>query len=314
MRRWILYTSSRLGQGLVALIGLVLATFILVRMTGSPVTMMLPLHATEGERAALASQLALDQPLWAQFVAYGDQVTHGDFGESFAFQHGQPALAVVLERMPATIELALGALVIGVLLGVPTAVVATVWRHTWVRRACEYFALIGQSVAVFWLALVLMRIFSIELGLLPVAGRSGFESYVLPCVSLGWYVSAGIFRILRSGLTEALDREHVVFLRAKGLPLVSNVVLKHGLRSATVPVLAFTTTIAGALLSGSVVIETVFAWPGVGFASVQALTMRDFPVVQAAVFVFGLITILLNLFADLMYAVLDPRIRHGVRP
>lgn len=307
MQRYILI---RVGQGLVATLGLLLVTFLLVRTTGDPTSVLLPLHASPADRAALTSQLALDQPVWQQFATYIGNAATGDFGESYTHP-GQETMSIILNRLPATGELAIGSLIVGVLLGVPTAVAATIWQHTWVRTACEWFALIGQSAAIFWLGLVLMRIFAIDLGILPVAGREGPSSLVLPSLTLGLLVASGVFRVLRSSLTEVLAQDHIVFLRARGVPYVSHIVLRHGLRGAMVPSLTFTATIFGSLLAGSVVVESVFVWPGVGLAVVDGLASRDFPLVQAAIVLFGTITILVNLLADLASAYLDPRVRLG---
>jgi peptide/nickel transport system permease protein len=300
------FLLGRLFDGLVAILGVVTIVFVISRLLGDPAVLLLPVGATEQQIADLRSGLGLDRPIWQQYVTYLSGAVRGDFGQSFQFM--RPAIDVVLERMPATMALAFSALGIGIVLGAVAGSLAAVWRGTVVEAGVMVLALLGQATPVFWLGLLLILLFAVELGLLPTGGYDGPASLILPALTLGTFTTASIARLLRSSMLDVLRDDHVRTARAKGL-MPSTVFLWHVARNALIPVVTMAGILAGELLGGSVVTETVFSWPGVGRVIVQAMESKDFPVVQAGVMVIATTFVVINLFVDLIYGVLDPRIR-----
>lgn len=300
------FLLGRLFDGLVAILGVVTIVFVISRLLGDPAVLLLPVGATEQQIADLRSGLGLDRPIWQQYVTYLSGAVRGDFGQSFQFM--RPAIDVVLERMPATMALAFSALGIGIVLGAVAGSLAAVRRGTVVEAGVMVLALLGQATPVFWLGLLLILLFAVELGLLPTGGYDGPASLILPALTLGTFTTASIARLLRSSMLDVLRDDHVRTARAKGL-MPSTVFLWHVARNALIPVVTMAGILAGELLGGSVVTETVFSWPGVGRVIVQAMESKDFPVVQAGVMVIATTFVVINLFVDLIYGVLDPRIR-----
>jgi peptide/nickel transport system permease protein len=286
--------------------GVVTLVFVALRMSGDPAATMLPGDASVDELVALRRQLGLDRPLWLQYVTFLGDVVTGDFGTSF--RHQQPALPLVLERLPATLELAGAALVLAVALALPLGVLAAVYRGRIVDVAAMAFAVVGQATPYFWMGIMLILIVSVELGWLPTSGRGGIERLILPAITLGTHFAASLARLTRTSMLEVLGQQFVTTARAKGLSEWS-VVLGHTLKNAAVPVITLIGLQFGTLLGGAVVTETIFAWPGVGRLAVQSVFVRDYPVVQAGVFVLALTFVAINLLVDLLYGVLDPRIR-----
>jgi peptide/nickel transport system permease protein len=230
----------------------------------------------------------------------------GDFGTSF--RHQQPALPLVLERLPATLELAGAALLLAVALALPLGVLAAVYRGRIVDVVAMAFAVVGQATPYFWMGIMLILIVSVELAWLPTSGRGGLERLILPAITLGTHFAASLARLTRTSMLEVFGQQFVTTARAKGLSEWS-VVLGHTLKNAAVPVITLIGLQFGTLLGGAVVTETIFAWPGVGRLAVQSVFVRDYPVVQAGVFVLALTFVAINLLVDLLYGVLDPRIR-----
>ena len=300
------FLLGRVVDGLVAIIGVVTIVFVVSRLLGDPTVLLLPVGATTEQMAELRAALGLDRPIWAQYLSYLAGVAQGDFGQSFQFM--RPALTVVLERMPATMALAFSALGVGIVLGAVAGSLAALYRGTVVEGVVMVFALLGQATPVFWLGLLLIMLFAVELGLLPTGGYDGPASLILPALTLGTFTTASIARLLRSGMLDVLRDDHVRTARAKGL-MPGTVFLWHVARNSLIPVVTMTGILAGELLGGSVVTETVFSWPGVGRLIVQAMEAKDFPVVQAGVMVIATTFVLINLLVDLLYGVLDPRIR-----
>lgn len=300
------FLAGRLADGLVAILGVVSIVFVISRMLGDPTVLLLPLGATEQQLAELRAALGLDRPLWEQYFAFLAGAAKGDFGQSFQFM--RPALQVVLERMPATMALALSALMIGIVLGALAGSLAALYRGTAIEAGVMVLALLGQATPVFWLGLLLILLVAVDLGLLPTGGYDGPASLILPALTLGTFTTASIARLLRSSMLEVLRDDHVRTARAKGL-LPGTVFLWHVARNSLIPVVTMAGILAGELLGGSVVTETVFSWPGVGRIIVQAMEAKDFPVVQAGVMVIATTFVLVNLLVDLLYGVLDPRIR-----
>jgi peptide/nickel transport system permease protein len=286
--------------------GVVTLVFAALRMSGDPAATMLPGDASVEELVALRRQLGLDRPLWLQYLNFLAGALTGDFGTSF--RHQQPALPLVLERLPATLELAGAALVLAVGLALPLGILAAVYRGRIVDVAAMAFAVIGQATPYFWMGIMLILIVSVELGWLPTSGRGGLERLILPAITLGTHFAASLARLTRTSMLEVFGQQFVTTARAKGLS-ESSVVLGHVLKNAAVPVITLIGLQFGTLLGGAVVTETIFAWPGVGRLAVQSVFARDYPVVQAGVLVLALTFVGINLLVDLLYGVLDPRIR-----
>jgi ABC-type dipeptide/oligopeptide/nickel transport system permease component len=286
--------------------GVATLVFAALRLSGDPAATMLPGDASVDELVALRRQLGLDRPLWLQYLAFLGGALTGDFGTSF--RHQQPALPLVLERLPATLELAGAALVLAVALALPLGILAAVYRGRIVDVVAMAFAVVGQATPYFWMGIMLILVVSVELGWLPTSGRGGIERLILPAITLGTHFAASLARLTRTSMLEVFGQQFVTTARAKGLSEWS-VVLGHTLKNAAVPVITLIGLQFGTLLGGAVVTETIFAWPGVGRLAVQSVFVRDYPVVQAGVFVLALTFVAINLLVDLLYGVLDPRIR-----
>ena len=310
MRR---YLVSRIVQAIVTLWLLTLVAFVMARLSGNPLDVLLDARATEEDRAAMAQVLGLDRSLPVQYAIYLRDVAHGDFGTSFKTRRS--ALSTVMERLPWTLELGTASFLVSVLVAVPIGVVTAVKRDTAIDVAGKVLALLGQSLPTFWLGLMLILLFAVTLGWLPAGGTGNLTHLVLPSITLGWFTVAGIMRLVRSAMLDTLGEEFVVTARAKGLA-EPRVVWKHALRNAAIPPLTYAGVVFVALLAGAVVTETVFAWPGVGQLVIEAITFRDFPVIQIIFLLFGAMYIGMNLVVDLLYGWADPRIRlaEGARP
>lgn len=304
MQRYIFY---RFLQALVALLGITVIIFILSRLSGDPVSLMLGNVVTAEDAARMRGLLGLDKPLPQQYFIFLGNAVQGDFGRSLTYR--DPALSLVLHRFPATAQLTLAAMAIAVGLAVPVGIVSAVRRDTVFDRFGKVVALLGQSVPSFWAGLMLILVFAVGLRLLPAAGRDAPASIVLPAVTLGVFPMAAIMRLTRSSLLDVLDTEYIKMARIKGMP-ESLVIAKHALKNASIPVVTLVGLQFAAFLGGSVITETVFAWPGVGKLAVDAVFARDFPIIQAAVFMVSVVFLGANLAVDVVYAYLDPRIRY----
>jgi peptide/nickel transport system permease protein len=300
------YTVRKLFHTAFVALGVVTLVFVALRASGDPAATMLPGDATVDELTALRRALGLDQPLYVQYVRFLADVVAGDFGTSF--RHQQPALPLVLERLPATLELALAALVLAVAVALPLGIVAALHRGRLVDLLAMGFAVIGQATPYFWMGIMLILVVSVELGWLPTSGRGSWKHLILPAVTLGTHFAAALARLTRTSMLEVLGQNYVTTARAKGLSERA-VILAHALKNAAVPVVTLIGLQFGTLLGGAVVTETIFAWPGVGRLAVQSIFVRDYPVVQAGVFVLALTFVAINLLVDLLYGYLDPRIR-----
>ena len=302
------FIAIRVLQSLLAILVMSMIVFGLARLSGDPLDVMLPLEAVQEDYDRLSKHWGLDKSIPTQYAIFIKKAVQGDFGESLKYQ-GKSAMSLVMERLPATLELAGWALLISVILALPIGVLAAVGKGSNWDTAAKIVALLGQSLPGFWLGIVLMWIFAVTLDWLPSSGRGGLQHIILPAITLGWFQVAVIMRLVRSSMLEVLDSEFVKLARVKGIP-EWKVVWKHCLRNASIAPLTVFAIIAGSLLTGSVVTETVFTWPGVGLLVVDAVRSRDFQVVQAVVIMFAGIFILCNLLVDIMYAYLDPRIRY----
>ena len=305
------YIIRRLLQAILVVAGVLTVVFIILRLTGDPVRLMLGENASEETITALNQQLGLDRPLYVQYFAYMGNVARGDFGRSIA-QGGKPALPIVLERYPSTIQLALMALSLSVILATIFGIVSAIYRYTIFDNAVMFLALFGQSVPNFWLGIMLILIFAVNLGWLPSQGSDGWNPryMILPVLTLAAPGLARLTRLVRSGMLEVMGQDYVRTARAKGLK-ETRVVFGHALKNAAIPLVTIIGLDLGVLLGGAVVTEQIFTWPGVGLTVIEGINRRDFPVVQAAVFIIAITFVLINLAVDLIYTWLDPRVRLG---
>jgi peptide/nickel transport system permease protein len=301
------YLIQRVLQGAATLLVISLIVFCLARLTGHPLHAILPEEATKEDFAAAAAHWGLDRPLPVQYLTFVGNALRGDLGVSIRLR--QPALDLVIERLPATLSLAGVAIFVSLLIAVPIGVLSAVKRDSALDYGGKTIALLGQSMPSFWLGIVLIWIFAVGLGWLPASGRGDWTHYVLPAVALGWYQVAAVMRLVRSSMLDVLDSEYVKLARIKGVAEPS-VVWKHCLRNAAIPPLTYIGFIVAVLLTGSVVIETVFSWPGVGLLAIDAVRYRDFPVVQTVVLLYAAKFVLINLVVDVAYVYVDPRIRY----
>jgi peptide/nickel transport system permease protein len=302
------YIARRVFQSALAILAMSVIVFGLARVTGNPLDVMLPLEATREDYERVSKHWGLDQPLVTQYFIFLGKALGGDFGNSWKWP-GHSAMGLVWQRLPATLQLAGFALLISVVLALPIGVLAAVMKGTVWDSAAKVIALLGQSLPAFWLGIVLMWIFAVHLGWFPTSGKGGLQHMILPAITLGWFQVAALMRLVRSSMLEVLDSEFVKLTRIKGLS-EWKVVWKHCLRNAAIAPLTFFAIIAGVLMTGAVVTESVFSWPGTGLLVVDAVRARDFQVVQAVVIVFAGIFIVTNLLVDILYAYVDPRIRY----
>ena len=298
----------RLFHSIIALVAVSMIVFCLGRLSGDPLDTLLDVDATAEDFARVRAYWGLDQPLYVQYLRYVGNILTGRFGESIRFQ-GQDAMELLLGRLPATLELAGIALVVSALIAIPLGVIVAVKKDTGIDLAGKLVALLGQSLPNFWLALMLMWVFSVYLGWLPTSGRGTWKHLVMPGIALGYFQVAALMRLTRSSMLEVLDTEYVKLARIKGLK-ERWVVWKHCLRNALIAPITYFGLILGGAMTGSVVIETVFSYPGVGQLAIDALRAKDFQVVQSVVVFFAFIYIAANLLVDIIYAYLDPRIRY----
>ncbi len=296
----------RLLLSVFVVFGVTVVVFTVIRLSGDPTGLMLPPEASEADIVKFRHEMGFDRPLPVQFWSFLTHVVRGDFGESLRYR--EPALGLVLERLPATMKLTGAALLVAVVIAIPAGVVSAVRRNSIYDNAAMLVALFGQSMPIFWLGIVLILVVSVKLQLLPTSGSGGLTYLILPGITLGMYTTARISRLVRAEMLEILGQDFIRTARAKGLR-ERVVVYRHALRNALLPVVTLIGIEAGAMLGGSVITETVFAWPGVGQLVVRSIFSRDYPVVQAAVFVIACIFVLVNLCVDILYTVIDPRVR-----
>jgi peptide/nickel transport system permease protein len=304
--RW---AARRVPQTLLALLGVSVVTFALLMASGDP--MFTLLTETKGYTAAdiarIRHQMGFDRPLYVQYGDYLWRVLHGDFGLSM--HQGVPAMALVLERMPATVQLASSAMVISVAVSVPVGIVAAMRRNSVYDATATLGALLGQSMPIFWLGILLIQIFGVTLRWFPVSGRGDLWHLAMPAVALAAFSTAQTARLVRSSMLEVLNENYIAVARGKGVREFT-VIVKHALRNALLPVATLLGVQFGSLLTGSIVTETVFAWPGVGRLIIQSIANKDFPIVLAGVTVFSLVFVVINVCMDILYVVLDPRIAY----
>ncbi len=302
------FVGVRLLQSLVALAILSVVVFVLARATGDPLHMILPMSATEEDYANARAYLGLDRPYLEQYFSFVGRAVIGDFGTSIRAR--RPVSELIRERLPNSLRLAVFAMTVSLAMAFPLGVLAAVKKGSGVDRAAQVVAVLGQSLPTFWVAIVLVEFVAGRQQWLPAAGMSGFSSYILPGFTLGWFVVAGMMRLLRSGMLEVLDSEYVKLARVKGV-VEHRVVWVHALKNALIPVVTFAGISFAILVTTAIVVETVFAWPGLGRLAYEGITSRDFPVIQAVVLTTAAIVAAVNLCVDCLYAVIDPRIRYA---
>lgn len=305
------YVIRRCLQSLVVFAAILIIVFLMLHITGDPAAVLMPLDATQEDIRAFSQEMGFDQPLYVQFgrFLFGGPKTRGvirgDFG--YSYRHEIPAMGLVLEHFPNTVMLAVAAVLIAVLLAVPAGVLSATFRNTWIDYGCSVGAMFGQSMPNFWLGLLLILLFAMVLDWLPTSGFEAWYYIILPAVTAGLYATARIMRMVRSQMLEVLGMDYVRTARSKGIAEWV-VVLRHALKNAAIPVVTLVGLELGILLGGTVVTEAVFAWPGVGFLVVDAISNQDYPVVQAAVALLAFVFVGINLLVDILYAWLDPRI------
>ncbi|WP_454731350.1 MULTISPECIES: ABC transporter permease [Cupriavidus] len=302
------YLLRRIGQSALTVFLVIAVIFTVVRAIGDPTHLMLPPEATEADRQVLREQMGLDRPLPVQFASFVADLAHGDFGTSYRFS--RPALGVVAQALLPTLLLAVAALAVAVLIGLPLGVASALWPDGVADQCARIFTVLGQAAPPFFFSLVFVKVFSLQFGWFPTGGYGTVSHLVLPMLALGWYAAAGVARLTLSSMTTVLHSEYVKFARIKGVP-EHVIVLRHALRNAILPVITFVSLQFGVLLGGAVSVEVVFAWPGVGQLLLDSINNLDYTVVQAAVTVAALVFAAVNLAVDLLYAVIDPRIRYA---
>jgi peptide/nickel transport system permease protein len=301
------FLIRRLLQGVISIVGASVVIFIISRLSGDPILILLPNDAPTSLIEQTRINLGLDKPLWTQYLIFASHALTGDFGISYRWQ--MPAITLVLDRLPATIELAVVALAFSVLLAVPFGVLSAVHRGSWLDTLGKGFAMLGQAMPGFWVGLLLILVFSIELGWLPAFGHGSPAHLIMPAIALGWYPVAAQTRIIRSAMLDVLDSDYIRMGRAVGAPDWA-LVWKYAFRNAAIPLVTMLGVYFAAMLGGSFVVEVIFAWPGVGRTVVEAVFARDFPVVQAGVLLTSILFVTSNILVDLSYGLIDPRIRH----
>lgn len=295
---------------LTVILGVMTLVFLLIHLVpGDPVQVMLGESATVADQEKLREALGLQQPLFTQWFTYVTHLLQGDLGLSLHSK--EPIIDMLLQRLPATIELAIAGLIVAILIAFPLGSLAAMRQGTFWDHLAMMFSLLGISIPHFWLGPLLILLFSLQLGWFPVSGRETFSSIVLPALTLGTALAAILARMVRATLLEVLHEEYIRTARAKGLS-ESAIVVHHALRNASLPIITILGLQLGSLLGGAVITETVFAWPGIGLLTIEAIQQRDYPVVQACVLLISLTYVLVNTLTDILYAWLDPRVRYRV--
>jgi peptide/nickel transport system permease protein len=304
------YATRRIVDGAITIWVVSLLIFCLLRLTGNPIEILAPPETLFEDKERLKVIYGLDKPLWQQYFNFVKGIVQGDFGVSLRWGD-QKAFDVVMSRVPATLQLSGAALIFSIVVGVSMGVLSAGKPGTIFDRVGKVLAIAGQSMPVFWTALLLILLFSVYLGWLPSAGgvsRSGLQALILPAVALGWFFVAAHMRIVRSAMLDVLNSEYVKMLRAKGMPR-RTVLWKHALKNASIPIFTMFALNFAVLITGTVITETIFTWPGIGSLVVDSIQARDYTVVQTLVFFASTVIVLTNILVDIIYAWLDPRIR-----
>jgi len=305
------FLLRRLGQVLVTLFGVITLIFFVQRLTGDPTFLLVPETATQADIDALRHTLGLDRPLFVQYLSFLRQIAGFDLGQSVV--QNVPVSTIIASRLPYTLQLAAGALTVACGLGIPVGIVLALYRQTAAARLLAGLVFAAQSMPTFWSGIMMIMLFAVTLGWLPPSSVGGFENLIMPSVALGLLSMATFARITRTAILDELTRDYVRSARARGAS-TGRLLVRHLARNASIPVITVAAIEISNLLAGAVIVETVFAWPGLGQVTVQSILARDFMVVQGVVLMGAFVTIALNLLADILYSAVDPRIRlDGVR-
>ena len=302
------FLLRRLAIAAVTVVAVSLLIFVMSRVSGDPRHVYLDDYSTQEDWDRMGAALGLDKPYYQQYGIFLKGAIVGDFGESI--KEGKPVMEVIIDRLPATFQLAFAAFALSLVIGVPLGVFSAISRGSFLDQFGKLLSLVGQSAPPFWLGIMLMFFFAVRLGWVPAYGRQDWNSIVLPAVTLGWFYVAANLRLVRSAMLDVLDSEYIRLARAKGVSR-KGILFKHALRNALIPPLTFAGVTLGALVTGSLVTETVFAWPGLGQLAVQALFASDYPLMQGVVIVFTLMYVAAAFTVDVLYAYIDPRIRYA---
>lgn len=302
------YLLKSLLQLIPVLFLISLIVFVLVHVAGDPVSLMLADTATDEDRKILIAALGLDQPLYVQYATFMSNLVQGDFGISFRYD--QPALPIVLERLPASFELAFASMIVATVISIPLGILSATKRNSFLDVFVTGSAVLGKAMPHFWLGIMLILLFAVELGVAPVSGRGTFQHLILPALTLGTGIAAEMTCLIRSSMLDILSQDYIRTARSKGL-IETLVVYKHAFRNSLIPVVTIMALQTSTLIGGTLITETIYSWPGMGQLIIQAVNSRDMAIVQAAVFVVALFVILSNLLADLIYRFLDPRIKYN---
>lgn len=300
------YIIRRLGYSTISLVLLSLTIFFFVRVTGDPAVLLVEPGASKADLDQIRQQFGLDRPLFVQYGHFVSALVRGDFGQSFYYR--TPVLELYLSRLPNSLMLAAAAMTLSLLIGIPSGILAAVRVNGWWDRVGKIFALLGLSLPSFWVGLVMILFFSVYLGWLPSSGAGTVWHLIMPAFALGWFFAAAHMRMTRSSMLEVMGSEYVKLARLKGLP-ERMVITKHAFKNALIPVLTLAGINLVIMVNVAVIVETVFAWPGIGRLLYEGVAFRDFPVVQATVLLGGVMIVVVNLLVDILYAVIDPRIR-----
>jgi len=299
------YIIRRLLQSIVVIFGVIIITFVISRVLGDPIALLLPPEATPEQRAYLTKDLGLDRPLYVQLVVYVGKVLKGDFGQSF--RHQEPAMKLILDRVPASLYLSLVATLISICFAIPLGIFSALKRGTIFDRIGMTLALFGQSIPAFWAGIMMILLFAVTLRWFPPSGYGGLNHVILPAVTLALFFSAATARLTRSSILDVLDMDYVRYARLKGVPEFV-VVIRHVLRNSFITILNIVALQLGLLLGGAVITEFIFSWPGIGRLSLDAIYNRDYPVIQATVVIAASFFVVINLLVDIIYSATDPRV------
>jgi ABC-type dipeptide/oligopeptide/nickel transport system permease component len=297
----------RLLQAFVALIGISILIFVLVRASGDPTLLFRTPLSTEEDIARIKAELGLDKPVTEQYWIFIKDLAHGNLGESIVKR--RPVTSMIMERLPNTLSLALTSFFVSMLLAFGLGVLAATRRDSWLDNGVKFLAILGQALPGFWVAIMAILVFSVYWQILPASGTGGPAHFVLPVATMTFFLLPGMMRLVRSSMLDVLDSEYIKMARIKGLS-ERTVIWKHALRNALIAPLTTAGMVFAMLITGAVITENVFAWPGIGRLSIEALVSRDFPVVQGITLLVAIAVLLINLLVDILYAYVDPRIRY----
>lgn len=302
------YIVIRTGQAVVVVFLSLTAVFFILRMTGNPAALFVPMNVSHTSLAQFSREFGFNRPLWQQYLTFLWQVLHGNFGTSLAYRQG--AMTLILDHLPATADLALASLALSLVISVPLGVAAAARPDGPLDNLVSFLVIGLQSMPIFWLGLLLILVFAVDLHVLPPSGREGVGSYVLPVITLSTYTMATFLRLTRASMQETLRQDYIRTARAKGAG-ASRILVAHALRNSLIPLVTVVGLSFATLLGGAVVTETIFSWPGVGRLLLTAMLNRDFTIVQAGVFLVSAIYSVTNLVVDVLYAAIDPRIHYA---